>query len=117
MLVNFCQNFALMRMLSQSWAWPPFWRHWTAPMLLFNFDTPAFYYRDVDDGPQDLTQRDRASWPLYAGVWLGLVTLILLAGAHARFRLRPYHRRRHAYYRHTYFCLTASEVLFFPALL
>ena len=54
MLLNFCQTFALMRMLSQSWAWPPFWRRWTAPMLLFNFDTPAFYYRDADDGTEDL---------------------------------------------------------------
>jgi hypothetical protein len=117
MLLHFCQTFGLMRMLSQTWTWPPFWRRWTAPMLLFNLDTPAFYYRDFDDGDDDLAKRDSASWPLYTGVWLAVVFMQLVLGAYARYVLRPYHKKRHAYHRCTYFALLSSEVLFLPALL
>ena len=117
MLLHFCQVFALMRMLSQTWTWPPFWRRWTAPMLLFNLDTPAFYYRDFDDGPNDRAQRDFSSWPLYTGVWIGVVVLHLALGGYARFALRPYHSKRKAYHICTYAALLSSEVFFLPALL
>ena len=117
MLLHFCQVFALMRMLSQTWTWPPFWRRWTAPMLLFNFDMPAFYYRDFDDGPNDTAQRDLSSWPLYTAVWMVVVVLHVALGAYARYVLRPYHNKRTAYHKCMYALLLSSEVIFLPALL
>ena len=56
MAVEFVQVFGLMRMLSQTWTWPPFWRRWTRWAVLFNLDLPAFRYADFDDCPPSFAE-------------------------------------------------------------
>jgi hypothetical protein len=119
-LVDYLQQFALLRIISQQWPWPPFWRRWTRFSVLFLYDFPAYERRDRDDYSQDAgvvtpRQNDGVSWPAYGALWMLFVSslvgyaLFMIAGA----------RRTTCSRRCTYITarlvLVAAEISYFPA--
>ena len=116
MLVEFAQIMALMRALSPSWPWPPYWRKWTRHALLCNLDYAQWKLRDPDDASR-AEPAVGAPLPRVAYAWFGAIAGLLALGWLSRYHLRPYHRRRHLYWRATRVTVFLSELLYLPALL
>jgi|EP01049_Picozoa_sp_SAG25_P000663 hypothetical protein len=122
--VDFAQQFALMRLLAQGWAWPPFWRRWTRWTLLFLLDIPAYLHRDADDYRHDQegtgtgagAARIKTDWSLYFSCWVGGVGVLLACAIVARLVLEPMHRRHRCYCAVIRLCIALGEILYFPAL-
>ena len=105
MLLGFCQHFALLRLMSPAWSWPPFWRRWTHSTLLFVLDVPAFLHTDLDNF---VARTHLTSWPWFVSAWAGSLALLLLCGLWCTRRdASPLARR---------LLLFVLELLYIPAL-
>ena len=106
MLLGYCQQFALLRLMSPAWPWPPFWRRWTHFTLLFVLDIPSYMHKDLDhfDANRHLTP-----WTTFVNTWaIGLVALLLCGLWCARSDANVLARRM---------LLLVSELLYMPALI